>query len=65
MTNEEKKDQMVSAVQNLLVQAMVNGREGERIAMNRLFKAVLAAPAEAVASVVDAMIEAKNKGERI
>jgi hypothetical protein len=65
MTNEEKKDRMVDAVQNLLAQAVVNGNEGERVAMNRLFKAVMAAPAAAVGDVFDRMMEAKKKGERL
>lgn len=65
MTDQEKKDRMVSAVQNLLTQALVNGNEGERIAMNRLFKAVLAAPPKTVGEVFDRMLAAKKKGERL
>ncbi len=64
MTNEEidKKRLMVASVQKLLDETQENG---VAVALTRLLKAVNAASADVVASVVDAMIEAKKKGERL
>jgi hypothetical protein len=65
MTNEEKKDHMINAIQTLTAQAILKGNEGEKVAMTRLFKAVMAAPAAVVGGVFDRLIEAKRKGERL